>query len=258
MTRLRLTLRNFRDATVRQLPGLTSCLGLTSWARGEPFAAALPGLAPPRAVPSDLVIAVVSRVVPADIVQKLVLLAVFVLGCAGVAALLDREPVLARLAGGVFYAWNPYVGERLIIGQWALLLGYAGLPWVLRAVVSPDEAPWRWAGRLCLSLVPAVIGGFAAMTITALVLVPAALFTGSSAPGGHRARRAGRGQPAVAHPLPAARGVRGPGGRGRVRGPGRHAVRQRRQPADAGRQHGTRRRSRRATAEDGQRCGWPS
>jgi hypothetical protein len=130
-------------------------------------------------VPSDLVIAVVSRILPGDIVQKLVLLAIFVLGCAGVAALLDREPVLARLAGGVFYAWNPYVGERLIIGQWALLLGYASLPWVLRAVVTPADAPWRWTGRLCLALLPAVIGGFEAMTLAALVLVPAALVTRS-------------------------------------------------------------------------------
>ena len=145
-----------------------------------PFSTALPGLAPPRAVPSDLVIAAASRIVPGDIAQKLVLLAIFVLGCAGVVALLDREPLLARLAGGVFYVWNPYVAERLIIGQWALLLGYAGLPWVLRAVLSPDEEPWRWTARLCLSLVPAVIGGFAAMAITALVLVPAALLTRSA------------------------------------------------------------------------------
>jgi hypothetical protein len=147
----------------------------------EPFSAALPGLAPARAVPSDLAVAAASWVGPADIVQKLLLLAIFVLGCAGIAALLDREPLLARVAGGVFYAWNPYVGERLIIGQWALLLGYAGLPWALRAVVTPDadEAPWRWTGRLCLSLVPAVIGGFEAMAITALVVVPAALLTRS-------------------------------------------------------------------------------
>ena len=180
------------------IPGLVTglCLGLLALGPGlrrgfllsydmvfvprEPFGAALPGLAPPRAVPSDLAIAVASRIMPADIAQKLVLLAIFVLGCAGVAALLDREPLLARLAGGVFYVWNPYVGERLIIGQWALLLGYAGLPWALRAVLSPDEAPWRWTGRLCLSLVPAVIGGFAAMAITALVVVPAALLTRST------------------------------------------------------------------------------
>ena len=179
-------------------PGLVVGLGLGLFALGpglrrgfllsydmvfvprEPFAAALPGLAPPRAVPSDLAIAAASRIVPADIAQKLVLLAIFVLGCAGVAALLDREPLFARLAGSVFYAWNPYVAERLIIGQWALLLGYAGLPWVLRAVVSPDEARWRWTGRLCLSLVPAVTGGFAAMAITALVVIPVALLTRSA------------------------------------------------------------------------------
>ncbi len=177
----------------RGIPGLVTglCLGLLALGPGlkrgfllsydmvfvprMPFSAALPGLAPPRAVPSDLVIAVASRILPGDIVQKLVLLAIFVLGCAGVAALLEREPILARLAGGVFYAWNPYVGERLIIGQWALLLGYASLPWVLRAVIRPAEAPWRWTGRLCLALLPAAIGGFEAMTLAALVLVPAAL-----------------------------------------------------------------------------------
>jgi len=143
----------------------------------EPFSAALPGLAPPRAVPSDLVIAAASRVLPGDIVQKAVLVSIFLLACAGAAALLDREPPLARLAAGAFYAWNPYVGERMIIGQWALLLGYAGLPWVLRAVLVPDLVSRRGAQRLALTLLPAVIGGFAAMAITALVAVPTALLS---------------------------------------------------------------------------------
>jgi hypothetical protein len=146
----------------------------------EPFSAALPGLAPPRAVPSDLVVAAASRILPGDVVQKLVLLAIFVLACAGAAALLDREPPLARLAAGVFYAWNPYVGERLIIGQWALLLGYAALPWALRAVLAPDLGSRRGAARLALALLPAIIGGFAAMAITALVAIPAAVLTRST------------------------------------------------------------------------------
>ena len=108
----------------------------------EPFTSAMFGLAggAPRAVPSDFAVAVASRLLPADIVQKLVLLLIFVLACSGAAALLDREPVLARLAAAVFYGWNPYVAERLIIGQWALLLGYAGLPWVLRAVLRLDAS----------------------------------------------------------------------------------------------------------------------
>ena len=143
----------------------------------EPFPAALPGLAPARAVPSDLVVATISRILPADILQKLVLLAIFVLACSGAAALLAREPLLARLAAGIFYAWNPYVGERLIIGHWALLLGYAALPWVLRAVLAPDLDSRRGAARLALALLPAVVGGFAALAITALVAIPAVLFT---------------------------------------------------------------------------------
>jgi len=146
----------------------------------EPFSAALPGPAPPRAVPSDLVIAAASRALPADIAQKVVLLSIFMLACSGAAALLDREPLLARLAAGAFYAWNPYVGERLIIGQWALLLGYAGLPWVLRAVLAPDLTSRRGAARLGLALLPAVIGGFTAMAITALIVVPVALLAKSA------------------------------------------------------------------------------
>ena len=67
------------------------------------------------------------------------------------------------------------MAERLIIGQWALLLGYAGLPWALRAVTAYPVASWRGAGRLGLALLPAIAGGFAAMTISALVVLPAAV-----------------------------------------------------------------------------------
>jgi hypothetical protein len=140
---------------------------------------------PPRAVPSDAVLAVVSRVLPADIAQKLVLLSIFALACSGVAALLGREPWFARLAAGVFYAWNPFVAERLLIGQWALLLGYAGLPWALRAVITGPVASWRGDGRLGLALLPAAVGGFAAMAVSGLVVLPAAVL----APGGPARRR---------------------------------------------------------------------
>ncbi len=151
----------------------------------QPFTAALAGLAggPPRAVPSDAVVAVASRVLPADLVQKLLLLSIFVLACSGAAALLAREPWFARLAAGACYAWNPFVAERLIIGQWALLLGYAGLPWALRTVTTRPVASWRGAGRLGVALLPAIAGGFAAMTVTALVVLPAAILARPGAPG---------------------------------------------------------------------------
>ncbi|MGE5132594.1 MAG: hypothetical protein ACM32E_06745 [Gemmatimonadota bacterium] len=150
----------------------------------QPFTPAMFGLSggPARAVPSDAVLAALSRVVPADVAQKLLLLTVFVLACSGTAALLRGEPWFARLAAGVFYTWNPYVAERLIIGQWALLLGYAGLPWALRAVTAGPVASWRGAGRLLIALLPATVGGFAAMTVSALAVLPAAVLGGGGPP----------------------------------------------------------------------------
>ena len=130
----------------------------------------------PRAVPSDAVVTALGQLLPADVVQKGVLLAIFVLACAGAARLLDGQPWPARLAAGVFYAWNPYVAERLLIGQWALLLGYAGLPWVLAELTrwkAGASVPGR-GGRLLLALLPAGVSGFAGLLISALVAVPAA------------------------------------------------------------------------------------
>ncbi len=153
------------------------------------------GGGPPRAVPSDLVVALAARIVPAEFVQKMILIAIFVLACSGAAALLaarwpDRAgggklPLLAQLVAGVCYAWNPFVAERLIMGQWAMLLGYAGLPWVVREVCGRAGRIRVW--WLAAAMVPAAIGGFAAMSITVLAAVPAALCGGHPWP--ERARR---------------------------------------------------------------------
>jgi hypothetical protein len=153
-----------------------------------PFSAALLGLSggPARAVPSDAVITVAARVIPSDVLQKLILLLIFSLACAGAAALLrdgwrqltgNPAPALACLVSAVFYGWSPYLAERLLIGQWALLLGYAALPWVLREICT---GPVRLRpGRLLAVLLPAAVGGFAAMTVTGLAAVPAALARGT-------------------------------------------------------------------------------
>jgi len=152
------------------------------------------GGGPPRDVPSDLIVALAAKIIPAGLVEKLILILIFVLACSGAAALLSWQrhrtdggclPLLAQLAAGVCYAWNPFVAERLIMGQWAMLLGYAGLPWVLREVRGREGVIRPW--RLAAVLLPAAIGGFAAMSITAVGAVPVALAGGSS--WGQRARR---------------------------------------------------------------------
>ncbi|MCA2225462.1 hypothetical protein [Nonomuraea aurantiaca] len=120
----------------------------------------------PRVVPSDAVVTALATVVPAELVQKAILLGIFVLGCSGAALLVPAGLLGARLVAGAYYVWNPYVAERLLMGQWALLLGYAGLPWVVRAVLARRG--------LLLAVLPAAVGGFAAMTVTALTALPVA------------------------------------------------------------------------------------
>src|SRR5690242_14007339 len=72
----------------------------------------------PRQVPSDAVVTALAHMLPGDLVQKLALLAIFVLACVSAADLVPDERLPARLAAGVCYAWNPFVAERLLLGQW--------------------------------------------------------------------------------------------------------------------------------------------
>ncbi|TDD72548.1 hypothetical protein E1293_32570 [Actinomadura darangshiensis] len=129
----------------------------------------------PRHVPSDAFVTALAAVIPADVVQKLVLLAVFVMACTSAASLVPSRRLLPRLATGVCYAWNPFVAERLLLGQWALLLGYAALPWVVAAAPRAHEP--GGTRRLARALLPAAIGGFAALTVSALTAVTVALAT---------------------------------------------------------------------------------
>ncbi|MBA9007839.1 hypothetical protein [Thermomonospora cellulosilytica] len=127
----------------------------------------------PRNVPSDALAAALGAVLPGDLAQKLILLSIFVMACASAASLVPSERMAARLAAGVCYAWNPFVAERLLLGQWALLLGYAALPW---AVGRAAGVAGRGGGRLLLlALVPAAIGGFAALAVSGLAALTVAV-----------------------------------------------------------------------------------
>ncbi len=117
----------------------------------------------PRHVPSDAVVTALSHLAPAELVQKAILVAIFVLACASASTLVPGGRLLPRLAAGVVYAWNPFVAERLLLGQWALLLGYAALPLVVGAAARGDPR------RLLITLLPAAVGGFAAWAVSALV-----------------------------------------------------------------------------------------
>ncbi len=153
-----------------------------------PLTPSLLGLGPavPRAVPSDAVVALLARLLPADVVQKLVLAGVFVMGGWGASRLTPAGHPLARAAAASYYVWNAYVYERLLLGHWTLLVSYAALPWVARAAVdlragAAGALPRLVAGLAAASFASAS-GGLVA-TATALAL--------ACAPGRVRARTGG-------------------------------------------------------------------
>ena len=120
----------------------------------------------PRAVPTELLADLLAVVLPADLVQQAVLLAVFVLAGAGAARLLPATA--GAVAAAVAYVWNPYVAERLVLGHWTFLLGYALLPWVV-AAARRDRLPvlllWLGAAALAGSTSALVATGTAALLV---------------------------------------------------------------------------------------------
>ena len=86
----------------------------------------------PRAVPSDAVVAVLDELLPGMLLQKLVLYAALVAAALGCRRLVGPSRPAQWLAMTVAI-WNPFVAERLVIGHWPLLVGYAALPWLALA-----------------------------------------------------------------------------------------------------------------------------
>lgn len=90
---------------------------------------------------------IVNAVLPADVIQKLLLLGIFVGGGFGVYRLLDslkhngRLWLYAAQGASLIYVCNPFVYDRLMAGQYGVLLGYAFLPWFARAFIGLTNAP---------------------------------------------------------------------------------------------------------------------
>jgi hypothetical protein len=99
----------------------------------QPLDAASFGLASrsPRAVPLDALVAIAGHLIGGAAVGRLALLTPLVFVGLGVAELLGNLPVAGGLGAATVAIWNPYVIERLAVGQWALLWAYAALPWLL-------------------------------------------------------------------------------------------------------------------------------
>lgn len=96
------------------------------------------GSAAPRAVPLDALVAIAERIVDGAVVGRVAVLAPLLGAGVGAAAVLRNLGRPAQLIACTVAIWNPYVVERLALGQWALLWTYAVLPWLIVAL--------RWRG----------------------------------------------------------------------------------------------------------------
>jgi hypothetical protein len=120
-----------------------------------------------RAWPLDAVAWALSGAVPTGIQQALVLGGCLVVAGTGAGVLVGRHGGPAAAAAAGVAVWNPYVAERLLLGQPPTLLGYAAIPWVLLVVRAGAPTPRR-VGLLFLAAAPAALtpwGGVVALVV---------------------------------------------------------------------------------------------
>jgi hypothetical protein len=143
----------------------------------QPWKAAWLGLdgSLPRAVPMDALVSLATHVVPGAWVQRALLVGGLLLGGVGIGRVVGEHAWYSRAAAITLLLWNPWVYERLLIGQWAILLGYLALPWVVLAARRLRDDPRRgWAEAAVAVTVSAVCspssGVMAAIVLAVLAL----------------------------------------------------------------------------------------
>ncbi|MGG5257282.1 hypothetical protein [Phycicoccus avicenniae] len=127
------------------------------------------GKASPRSAPLDAVVAVLSPAVDGAVLGRIAVLGGLALAGWGAHRLARPLALPARALVGALAVWNPFVVERLGLGQWALVLGYAVLWWVV--LVLRDADGWTlsrvapWLGLGALTPTSAVLAGGVALVL---------------------------------------------------------------------------------------------
>lgn len=91
------------------------------------------GDAAARAVPLDALISALTAVVDGGLLARFLLPIAIAAAGWGVFRALEGLATPARLTSAGLAVWNPFVVERLTLGQWALVMAYAALPWIVVA-----------------------------------------------------------------------------------------------------------------------------
>ena len=125
----------------------------------------------PRAVPLDAVVSLLTaHLLDGGLVARVAIPLILAAAGWGAHRLVRELGLVARLAAGGFAVWNPYVVERLALGQWALLAAYAALPWLVVAAhryrgsgAARDlGATTAWLALASLTPTGGLMGGVAA------------------------------------------------------------------------------------------------
>ncbi|MEH3156694.1 MAG: hypothetical protein PGN29_15665 [Gordonia paraffinivorans] len=139
---------------------------------------------PARAVPQDWAVAVLSHAVDGGLVVVGLLTLALVLTGVGAGRLAQRLIPAAGTPGAVAAVavaiWNPVVAERLLQGQWSLLLGLAALCWValagLECRTRGGARSWLRLAAWCAVGAFTPTGGLLVAVVTiAVVVVPTLL-----------------------------------------------------------------------------------
>lgn len=83
------------------------------------------------AVPADFLVSLATAVLPGDLLQKVILVAIVLLAGTGAGAAVSNLGLAPRLAAATLFVWNPLVFERLAVGDWTFLVSYSMLPWIV-------------------------------------------------------------------------------------------------------------------------------
>jgi len=129
----------------------------------------------PRAVPLDALVSLANLAVPGWLLQRIALAAIVYFAALGMARLVPTARTLSTVVGAFAYAWTPYLAERLLLGQWGLLLAYAALPWLVAAARDLRAGRPGALARLVLAAAPAAVtptGGLIALATVVVLTWP--------------------------------------------------------------------------------------
>jgi len=93
-------------------------------------------------------------ILPSQIIQKILLFLILFLGGVGMYKLVPAESGFARYFAGIFYIFNPWIYSRFLFGHLYLLIAYALMPFVVKAVFKfLDQINFKTALKLSLWLI---------------------------------------------------------------------------------------------------------